>query len=563
MQASPPLKANPKLTGDERRKLVGLVLIVASLLIARLIAYWLMHPLLIGHDNALHLQIAQMMLEGKMLYVDIIDVNLPMIYYLNLLPAFVSNFFQVPLPLCYNMFVGSLVGYSVLGSAFVLFRRHSHPDYKLFPFVIFGLCSFNLLLHMDYGQREHLYLIMFMPYFFLRWLRWNGYEIGKMEGLIIGVVAALGVCLKHYFVVPILACELFWCLEKRNLKLLFCFESLAFAITGIVYLLHFVFLPAPMKESYFGFILPAFQLGYQFWDMSFAKNLMSNWTKGLCCLLLLSGTMAVILQRRNRLMLPILVFGLFGLVIYLMQFKAWLYQRMPAVLATYLLVYIAAGLVFYAVWNRFKPKSYAVTLKLASAATVIAFIGITISLGRGLMDIFMGPPFQMSRVGYSGVCSRDDLSMMFQDLMSDNVKLGQTVVVLGNGVAPAYPTMTQLRIKPGSRYPHVCILSVLEYINSRYKTPEAKRLVAFEGKIINDIGKDILNNRPELVIIQSMPVKGYMEPYNFMGLYMKDYIKVGQIEGYDVYRLLPQIERESVRPPLNETQPALVPEVAK
>lgn len=546
MQASPLDNRNRKLTGDERRKLNVLVLIVVSLLVTRLLAYWIMHPLLIGHDNALHLQIAQMMLEGKMLYVDIIDVNLPMIYYLNLLPAFVSKLLNVPLPLCYNLFVGSLAAYCVLGSAFVLLRRASHPDYKLFPFVLFGLCSFNLLLQMDYGQREHLFLIMFMPYFFLRWLRWNNFEIGRAEGLIIGVIAALGVCLKHYFIVPIAACELFWCLEKGKIKPLFAHESLAFTICGSIYLLHFAFFPEPMKQSYFGFILPAFQLGYQFWDTSFAKNLMSNWTKGLCCLLLLSGTAAVILQRRTRLLLPILVFGLFGLVIYLMQFKGWLYQRMPSVLSTYLLIYIEAGIVFYAIWNRFKPSSVAATLKLASAATVICFIAITVSFGRGLMDVFMGPPFQMSRVGYNGVCSRDDLSMMFQDLMSDNVKLGETVVVLANGVAPAYPTMTQLRIQPGSRYPHVCILSVLEYIKSRWKTTESKRLVDFEGKIIAAIGSDILRNRPELVVIQSMPVAGYIEPFNFMELYMKDYIKVGRIEGYDVYRRAPEAPRGPV-----------------
>lgn len=540
MQASPldnhRNRVRCTLTGDERRKLNILVLIVVSLLVARLLAFWMLHPLLIGHDNALHLQIAQMMLEGKMLYVDIIDVNLPMIYYLNVVPALFSKWFNVPLPLCYNLFVGGLTAYCVLGSAFVLLRRGSHPDYKLFPFVLFGMCAFNLLLHMDYGQREHLFLSMFMPYFFLRWLRWNNFEIGKTEGLVIGVIAALGVCLKHYFILPIIACELFWCLEKRKVRPVFSHESLAFGITGLLFLLHFVFLPEPMKQSYFGFILPAFQLGYQFWDTSFARNLMSNWSKGLFCILFLTGTVAVILQRRTKLLLPILVFGLFGLVIYLMQFKAWLYQRMPVVLTTYILMYVEMGFVFFAVWDRFKPQSVKTVMKLAYSATVLLFIGVSISFGRGVMDVLMAPPFQMSRVGYSGVCSRDDLSMMFQDLLADNVKLGESVVILGNGVAPAYPTMTQLRIQPGSRYPHVCILSVLDYIKCRWKTPSANRLVAQTERIVREIGDDILKSRPPLVVIQSMPVGGYLEPFNFMERYMKDYEKVGRIEGYDVYR---------------------------
>lgn len=525
-----------ELSGEER-KLVVLVLIVVALLLARLFGYELMHPLLIGHDNALHLQIAQLMLEGKMLYVDIIDVNLPMIYYLSMVPAGLSNVLNIPVPLAYNLFVACLVSYCVLGSAFLLLRRPDHPNYKLFPFVLFGLCSFNLLLHMDYGQREHLFLILFFPYFVLRWLRWNGYAIGKKEGYICGFLAAAGVCLKHYFIVPVIAVELFWCLEKGTVKPLWARESLTFVLTGVVYLIHFAFMPEAMKTSYFGMMLPAFQLGYQFWDVSFAKNLMSNWSKSWVCGLVLLSGLAVIAKRRFSLLLPLVVFGLSSLVIYLMQFKGWLYQRMPFLLVIFLLTYIMAGFLFWKLWTKLEPKFHPTRMQLAVAASVCAFIGVTYSFWRGTMDVYMGPPFQMSRIGYSGVSPADDLSMMLQRVMAENVRLGETVVVLANGVAPAYPTMTQLRIKPGSRYPHVCILSVLEYIKTRWDTPEAKRLVAFQSQIINDIGSDILKNRPKLVIVQRVPLFDYIKPFDFLKRYMQHYEEVARVEGYVVYRL--------------------------
>jgi hypothetical protein len=62
------------------------VILVASLSLRMLVSV-LLHPLRIGWDPALHLQCAQLIVAGGLPYVDMFDVNPPLIWYLDMLPA--------------------------------------------------------------------------------------------------------------------------------------------------------------------------------------------------------------------------------------------------------------------------------------------------------------------------------------------------------------------------------------------------------------------------------------------------------------------------------------------
>jgi hypothetical protein len=65
----------------------------------------LLHPLRIGWDPALHLQCAQLIAGGGLPYVDMFDVNPPLIWYLDILPSLLSTASNVPVTLAFNLFM--------------------------------------------------------------------------------------------------------------------------------------------------------------------------------------------------------------------------------------------------------------------------------------------------------------------------------------------------------------------------------------------------------------------------------------------------------------------------
>ena len=111
------------------------------------------------------------------------------------------------------------------------------------------------------------------------------------------------------------------------------------------------------------------------------------------------------------------------------------------------------------------------------------------------------------------------------------------MIFIGNAVAPGFPPTTQLRVKPGSRHLHCCILSVLQYIKDvRDVTPENTRLLAFKDRIVKEYAEDIEKNKPVLIFIQNGPAAEYLAPYNF-DKYLKNYKKIEDVAGYTAYKL--------------------------
>ncbi|MBK7837599.1 MAG: hypothetical protein IPJ49_07935 [Candidatus Obscuribacter sp.] len=71
----------------------------------RMLVSIFLHPLRIGWDPALHLQCAELIVKGGIPYVDMLDVNPPLIWYLDTLPVLVSEAFKAPVTLVFNEFM--------------------------------------------------------------------------------------------------------------------------------------------------------------------------------------------------------------------------------------------------------------------------------------------------------------------------------------------------------------------------------------------------------------------------------------------------------------------------
>ncbi len=500
--------------------------IVLILLFRLLHSIWL-HPLRIGWDPALHLQAAQLILEGKVPYVDMFDVNPPLVWYLDMIPAFFSNLLNFPVTQAFSLFLVGIIFYSAVACGALLFIKGRRGDAPLFiPFLI-GLLLFNFFLRWDYGQREEIFVLLYMPFLILRCLRWSGRGVdSRVWSSAIGVIASIGICLKHYFLIPAFLVEVFFLIEKRKWRPLLTAETIACFLTALAYLGHFLLVPHAMRDSYFKFIIPAFNLGYNFWDTSLGAMYSPPEKRDVFFLMAAACAIAVALRKRSSLMLPLVVFVLGANVVYLMQFKGWPYHDQPVYAGAFILAVMQVGYLILLLLQRLR-RYVAIPRRVALAALVVAVFGVALQDGtKDALAVQADRQFDMSRIGYRGLAPRSDIEGQYADLVIDTCRLGDKVVFIWNGVAPGYPMLTQLRCVPGSRHLHSVILSVLSYIkDSRPQTEENVKLWKNTDRIVKEYGEDIVKNRPRLVFIQKVP-DYFDKPYNFVATYLKDYIEL-------------------------------------
>lgn len=523
------------------------VVLIASLTLRMLVSV-LLHPLRIGWDPALHLQCAQLIVAGGLPYVDMFDVNPPLIWYLDMLPALLSSACNIPVTLAFNLFMCLLLLLSSSLCAYVVVTKLSCDSENLLVNLglIFGLLYFNFFLTFDFGQREQIFVLLYFPFLFLRFARYQGATISRREALVIGTLASIGICLKHYFLFNAVCVELFLLLSAskkerwRNILVPENFAALGFAL---LYLAHFLLLPQAVKDNYFGFLVPAFAAGYQFWDTSLVSSLGAPDKRGVFFLLSIGALLALAFSRRYPLLACCAAFAFSGVVPYLLQFKGWAYQDIPAFAGAVIAICggIAALLV---VMIKFFSRSQNNSEKQASRFSVSCLILLVLIAGASIVNgreeydrIKSEPNFPLSTIGYSGDSPYSDIDSPFATIILAHAKPQDRVIFIGNAVAPGFPPTTQLRVKPGSRHLHCCILSVLQYIKDvRDVTPENTRLLAFKDRIVKEYAEDIEKNKPVLIFIQNGPAAEYLAPYNF-DKYLKNYKKIEDVAGYTAYKL--------------------------
>lgn len=179
----------------------------------------------IGHDAIWAIWIGRQMLNGATLYRDIIEVNPPLWFWLAV-P-------QAALGLEAATTVRLFFAVSIALSLFLIPAKYRLPS----------LAAFALLPLADFGQREHFTLIATAPYVFLCARRLNGEQ--PRHAILIGILAALGLALKPYFVIVPIALELALWRSTTRLR----HETIALGICAALYALAVpLFAPAYLSE---------------------------------------------------------------------------------------------------------------------------------------------------------------------------------------------------------------------------------------------------------------------------------------------------------------------------
>lgn len=271
-------------------------------------------------DAAAILQFAQRMLDGERLYLDLIDINPPLIFWLSAGLVAMGN--GVGLSATTSLITGIqlLILTSLLASGLLFARSHAgqQPVTRLLlPLAaILTLCVYP---GQSFGQREHLLLILVLPYATLTLLHLEGQRVGKIWQIVVSLAALMGICLKpHFAALPALV-EASLLIELGQRRWLQCLPSWIFLFGGLGYIgftwgLHPAYFTEilPMATAHYGTMrigtLPALVLGEQLPPLliALAGLMVLGWRSGrphgvarLLIALALGATLAALFQWKD------------------------------------------------------------------------------------------------------------------------------------------------------------------------------------------------------------------------------------------------------------------------
>jgi hypothetical protein len=480
----------------------------------------LQHPYRVNHDVSENLYMGRAILDGQVPYVDFTVTNAPLAIYLNILPALVERLAHVHVVLAAQLLTWGLMIWSTLTIRRVL--SIAFTDRSLLATAVplaVALYSLDLMAENSFGQREHLFMLLFLPGFFARWARYQGHALPRRFAVWLGITAAVGALIKPYFLFVALAPELYWLAVTRRLRHVKTPEVAAFTAVGVIYAAHFLVVPTAMREAFFSRAIPLLVGGYSVFNLPLSNLLQRTWTIELT----LAGVAALLAYRRNAhleasLLPPLGAMTLVGVGIFLWQQKGWIYHLIPAYFGAVLI--LTAGVL--------TPTSLLPASRRDDPAWEMARSPQrNLFLAACLLFIVL-PAREVYRYQAS--------SSPIEQLVKANTAEGDAVLVVDSHVQSMFPMLTDLNRWSGSRYEWAFpIPMIYEGVSldasgvpdyqSRAETPENRRF-------LDELAEDVAQRQPKLIFIRqdrcyacppNFNILTYLSEMNFIGRAMPNY----------------------------------------
>jgi hypothetical protein len=397
------------------------VLLIAAWVLADIVVRLAIDPLAILHDQALYIECGRRIALGQLPYRDFFDINPPLIMYLNAVPALLARMAGVnPVPV-FTIALALLSGWSAWAAVRIAqpLIGASFLDRLILLMVPLGPCALAAW-KMDTGQREHLFVLLYYPFFVLRVVRSMTPPARSRHGSFwYGVAAGVGVCIKPHFVLPALCVEAVLLLRRRASKHLAAPEVFGAIAFASVYAIHFLLWPASMRDGFFHRVVPLVWFGYSAYDVPVLVFLPFV-LRGLARAGLFTTLALVTRKYALRVFAwPAAAFTAGSLVSAALQHKGWTYHYLPADAGSVLLLGIAAA--------SLKTRALAWNVRAGRAWA-------TVTAGLILAVLFAWPAHHQRRS--IGLYS-------FHTMLERYTAPGDGAVVVSTSVSDAYPAVLQ------------------------------------------------------------------------------------------------------------------------
>jgi hypothetical protein len=495
-------------------------------------------PRAVNWDCGALLFAGQMLLEGKLPYVDFYELNPPLILYLQVVPALLSRVLPIPLPLLFNLGVFGLAAASWWFLRTRLRRSRlvsttTANAVALTP-VLISMAAFsqNLWYAGNFGQREHLFVLFALPYWIVRWCQWEGSRVPSVEGALIGLGTGIVASLKPFFLVAIALPEIAWYVRHRRFRPLLQTEILwAFGFVA-AYALHFFLLPHAMREAYLHRWLPMIAHGYGVYDGPLSWMLSDS---GMHLALIAAVAPWIVRPSEPsaawRLTLPLSLATLTGTTGYLVQHKGWSYHLLPATAGAVAITLLMAS-VLTAMGRRTRVSALGFLIGVGGLAG-----GLALTIMAGVLLWLHGAPAP----------SYTDFHRAILQWSQPN----ERVLFIDTNVMPQHPTLIQVGRRPGSRYYGNVFTLPMVYAGVRARENEAfpyhraDQMPPDESRMLHDLLEDVQTLKPRLIFIprgssQALPdrfsILEYLDTVGWSSDALRDYRLIGIVDKHVVWR---------------------------
>jgi hypothetical protein len=435
-------------------------------------------------DMAFLLYAAERVLDGARLYVDVVEINPPLIVALNIPAVLLARFIGASDILVYR----ALMVLVLLGSLWF-------SDRVLRP--LLGECEdalryrFGLILAFalflapgnDFGQREHLLVAFSSPYLLLAAGRIAGRPAAAGEGFLAGALAGLGLALKPHFLLVWAAIEGYaaWRLRARRPS----YEALGTLITLVAYLAG-VALVTPQYFRLVELLGPAYA---GFGHDPFLHVLVTAPGAALC---ILAGLAALALRHHSRhpaLWSVLAVAMVASFIAAAAQQKGWVYHFYPARV-------FALTLLALAVLDVCRPLKRRVPRIYAAVAFAALGVSVLSAIGSGV-----------TRVRHRDAAREAEQAQLDQLVVAVRryMPRGGSLFSLSYTIGSSFPLVNYSGVRWASRFPHLWILEAVyhdelyEPAPLRYHTPE--EMGPAERFLNEAVSQDLARHRPDVLLI--------------------------------------------------------------
>lgn len=483
----------------------------------------------LNHDVGWVLYSSARMLEGQVFSRDIVAANPPLIWYLNLPPAWLAKATGVSDPTVFRLYVLGLAVLCLTLSVRSLKGTSWGRDPVLSQsFIALAAVYWLLLSGREFGQREHLMLMLVTPYLLLAAASLSGNHSAIGLSLACGVLAGIGFALKPYFLAVPLLIELHQLLARRPFQWAPRLELVAMAATGGLYLLSIPIL-AP---DYVSSIIPMVKTIYWGFDGSLIAVLARIWAE----LILLPVLLALLVYNRGRpsdlqWVLGIASVGLF--FAYVLQKKAFAYHAYPfqGLLSLWFLVNVGALL-----------RSPGFSRRKASAWVwaMLALAGLSLPLGAGSSRVFTWYSDANIESGALG----QETSVLI-DLVNRHAG-GEYFVAFSTHPYPGFPISNYSQARWGARTnSHFMVPAVAKSRERKDGAGPAARK-EIERTARQFVLDDLIRFDPALVLVDDRPKRFALRTTSFdmLGFYLEDprfreiwtgYTELPSVHGFRVF----------------------------
>lgn len=493
----------------------ALILLIVAAAVA-LHAMWLLP----NHDNEFLLIAAERMMAGGDYLEAFSDPNPPMIMIVYMPAILLARLLHVDTYSAFSLHVGLLI----LLAAWVMARplaRCLRQDGGIRDVaLVCDVAVLALLPGYEFGQREHLLAVLFLPS--LLWFAAREIDgpapLGASDVLVL-VLGAVGALIKPFFLLlpaAIFALRLAGADRRRVLRdpalAIFAAVAVAYGAFTILVFPHYLALAELQGEVYFA------------WNRAWVTvaDAMRDAVL-LSALLLLLALLAPVGAAARTALHHCLVASGVCLLLVVMQRKAWTYHLLPVIEFALCGLAILAAILL--------PRLRAARPAAATAA------GLLVAIAAAAATQAVRPYYELAGVSRARYAAQPFLATLRA------LAQGQSVLMLTSGVQMGFPSMAQVRL--GASQPGQLLLPGAVRL-AMGSAEERARAAALRPAVVGALVDDLRRFRPDFVAVDRRREKQALpDDFDILAYYIgdagfraqwSDYQLVRSIPGWDFYR---------------------------